>query len=127
MSDLQHWLERIERLHPSEIELGLERLRRVAGDLGVRTVPMPVITAELRARSLCTSSRASGPVIHWDSPLAMAVRPSTLAATLILTQGRSPRIRRMKPGLSARASLSCRPTSTWMPAARNVLKPLPAT
>ncbi|ARB46156.1 bifunctional folylpolyglutamate synthase/dihydrofolate synthase [Alloalcanivorax xenomutans] len=44
MSDLQHWLERIERLHPSEIELGLERLRRVAGDLGVRTLPMPVIT-----------------------------------------------------------------------------------
>ena len=45
MSDsLNTWLERIERLHPSEIELGLERLRGVAGALGVERLPMPVIT-----------------------------------------------------------------------------------
>jgi dihydrofolate synthase/folylpolyglutamate synthase len=41
---LQRWLERIERLHPSEIELGLTRLRRVADALGVNGLPMPVIT-----------------------------------------------------------------------------------
>lgn len=41
---LQSWLERIERLHPSEIELGLTRLRRVADTLGVARLPMPVIT-----------------------------------------------------------------------------------
>tara|TARA_R110001606_G_scaffold8020_4_gene35261 strand:+ start:4552 stop:5811 length:1260 start_codon:yes stop_codon:yes gene_type:complete len=41
---LRHWLERIERLHPSDIELGLARLRQVAERLAVTTLPMPVIT-----------------------------------------------------------------------------------
>ena len=43
-SRLDGWLARIERLHPSEIELGLERLREVAARLGVDRLPMPVIT-----------------------------------------------------------------------------------
>tara|TARA_A100001391_G_scaffold97812_2_gene64815 strand:- start:1622 stop:2875 length:1254 start_codon:yes stop_codon:yes gene_type:complete len=43
-SRLDAWLARIERLHPSEIELGLERLRDVAARLGVDRLPMPVIT-----------------------------------------------------------------------------------
>lgn len=43
-SRLDDWLARIERLHPSEIELGLERLRTVAARLGVERLPMPVIT-----------------------------------------------------------------------------------
>ena len=41
---LDAWLTRIERLHPSDIELGLERVRTVAARLGVATLPMPVIT-----------------------------------------------------------------------------------
>jgi len=41
---LDAWLARIEQLHPSEIELGLERVRRVADVLGVDRLPMPVIT-----------------------------------------------------------------------------------
>ncbi|HEX5676914.1 MAG TPA: folylpolyglutamate synthase/dihydrofolate synthase family protein [Alcanivorax sp.] len=45
MSDsLDAWLARIEKLHPSDIELGLERVRRVAEALGVARLPMPVIT-----------------------------------------------------------------------------------
>jgi hypothetical protein len=51
------------------------------------TVPIPVRTAEHEALSRCTSSRASGPVIHRLSPLAMAVRPSRLAAVLTITRG----------------------------------------
>lgn len=35
MSDLQAWLARIQQLHPMEIDLGLDRLRRVARRLGL--------------------------------------------------------------------------------------------
>lgn len=41
---LDDWLARIEKLHPTEIELGLERLSRVAAALDVARLPMPVIT-----------------------------------------------------------------------------------
>lgn len=41
---LDQWLARIEKLHPSEIDLGLERLGSVAAALGVSRLPMPVIT-----------------------------------------------------------------------------------
>ena len=41
---LDAWLARIEKLHPSEIELGLERVRRVAEALGAASLSMPVIT-----------------------------------------------------------------------------------
>jgi dihydrofolate synthase/folylpolyglutamate synthase len=43
-SALAAWLERIEAMHPTEIELGLERIRQVAHRLGVDTMPVPVIT-----------------------------------------------------------------------------------
>ncbi|MGB2060273.1 folylpolyglutamate synthase/dihydrofolate synthase family protein [uncultured Alcanivorax sp.] len=43
-SALAAWLERIEAMHPTEIELGLERIRQVASRLGVSTMPVPVIT-----------------------------------------------------------------------------------
>ena len=41
---LDEWLTRLESLHPTEIDLGLERLRKVAGRLGVETLPGKVIT-----------------------------------------------------------------------------------
>ncbi len=42
---LDEWLAWIERLHPREIELGLERVRRVADALGVgHSLPCPVVT-----------------------------------------------------------------------------------
>ncbi|MBB1487039.1 bifunctional tetrahydrofolate synthase/dihydrofolate synthase [Oceanospirillum sediminis] len=41
---LDEWLNRLESLHPTEIDLGLERLRKVAGRLGVETLPGKVIT-----------------------------------------------------------------------------------
>ena len=49
------------------------------------TVPMPVNTAELRARKRCTSARDSAELIHRLSPSAMAVRPSRLMADLTRT------------------------------------------
>ena len=41
---LAGWLARIEKLHPSEIELGLDRLRSVAGRLLHDRISCPVIT-----------------------------------------------------------------------------------
>ncbi|MDF1820688.1 MAG: Mur ligase family protein [Alcanivoracaceae bacterium] len=41
---LDAWLARIERLHPSEIELGLDRVAGVAEALGVSRATCPVIT-----------------------------------------------------------------------------------
>lgn len=43
-NSLAQWLDRIERLHPAEIELGLERVGRVACALGVTTPAARVIT-----------------------------------------------------------------------------------
>lgn len=43
-ASLTDWLEWLDKLHPSEIDLGLERLRVVAGRLGVDTLPGKVIT-----------------------------------------------------------------------------------
>ncbi|WP_226647940.1 bifunctional tetrahydrofolate synthase/dihydrofolate synthase [Microbulbifer variabilis] len=44
MSSLQDWLARLERLHPTEIELGLERVSSVAATLGVQKPAATVIT-----------------------------------------------------------------------------------
>jgi dihydrofolate synthase / folylpolyglutamate synthase len=41
---LDDWLARIERLHPQEIELGLERVRKVAERLAVLRFACPVLT-----------------------------------------------------------------------------------
>ncbi|TLM76122.1 bifunctional tetrahydrofolate synthase/dihydrofolate synthase [Microbulbifer harenosus] len=44
MRDLQSWLSRLEKLHPTEIELGLERVSSVARTLDVETPARRVIT-----------------------------------------------------------------------------------
>lgn len=41
---LEHWLRRIEQLHPAEMELGLSRVAAVAGKLDLLPLPVPVIT-----------------------------------------------------------------------------------
>jgi dihydrofolate synthase/folylpolyglutamate synthase len=40
---LADWLAYIERQHPAEVELGLERVARVAGALGLLPAPVPVV------------------------------------------------------------------------------------
>lgn len=42
--NLTDWLQHIEGLHARDIELGLDRLREVAGRLNVCTAPVPVVT-----------------------------------------------------------------------------------
>ena len=88
---------------------------------------MPVRTASACARSRCTSARAASPVIHRLSPVAVAVRPSRVAASLQRTQGRPRSWRETNPRLSARAGASINPVSTSMPASASSAKPRPAT
>ena len=42
--DLQQWLQRLEQLHPSEIDLGLERISRVAELAGLLDALPPIVT-----------------------------------------------------------------------------------
>jgi len=42
-ASLEWWLEKIESIHPEEVELGLERVSSVAGRLGLLPVSRPVI------------------------------------------------------------------------------------
>lgn len=42
--DLEQWLQRLEQLHPSEIDLGLERIRKVAAQAGLLTGFPPIVT-----------------------------------------------------------------------------------
>lgn len=41
---LEQWLERLESIHPREIDLGLERVGRVAESLGLLPLQQPVVT-----------------------------------------------------------------------------------
>ncbi|GAB5450012.1 MAG: bifunctional tetrahydrofolate synthase/dihydrofolate synthase [Halioglobus sp.] len=41
---LNEWLQRLEKLHPNEIELGLERVGKVAAVLGLDAPQQPVVT-----------------------------------------------------------------------------------
>ena len=91
------------------------------------SVSAPDSTTLERARKRCTAERAAGPVIHWLSPLAMAVRPSRLIASLTRTNGRPCSMRLMKPMLSSRASASRTPLCTAIPACIRRSRPRPAT
>ena len=103
------------------------KARTLSCGLSARMVPMPVSTAQLSARRICTSCRASAPVIHWLRPSLRAVLPSRLAATFRRTNGRSRSMRDKKPRFRARASVSSKPDCTSMPAARSIAKPWPPT
>ena len=95
------------------------------------TVPMPVSTAQERARQACPSARAASPVIHWLLPSASAVCPSKDAATFIRTQGVLRTMRLKKPIFNSReataSALSTGKTSTVIPASRSICTPRPDT
>ncbi len=60
----------------------MPRPRTVSAGSSARAVPAPTITASWRARMAWTARRAAGPVIHWLSPVAVAMRPSKLDGEL---------------------------------------------
>ncbi|MDQ1079795.1 hypothetical protein QE401_002321 [Pseudoroseomonas cervicalis] len=90
-------------------------------------VPLPTSTASCVPRSACARRRAGAPVIHWLSPLRVAMRPSSVLASFSVSSGRLWVSRLVKPALIARASASSSPVETAMPAARSCSMPPPST
>ncbi len=55
--------------------------RTVSRGLSARMVLTPTITASCEARNACTRRRDSGPVIHLEAPVRVAMRPSSEMAS----------------------------------------------
>ena len=55
------------------------------------TVPTPTMTPSHAARSACDSRRSDSPLIHLESPVDVAMRPSSVWAYFSTTYGRSVR------------------------------------
>ncbi len=102
---------------------GVSTSRTVRRGSSAFTVPMPVSTAQARARQRWPSRRASGPVIHWDRPSARALRPSRVAAALSRSHGRPRVTRDTKPMFSSRAASSISPCSKRIPAVASAAPP----
>ena len=61
--------------------------RTVSWGSSLSTVPTPTRTASQAARSAWESSRSRAPLIHLESPVAVAIRPSTVCAYFSTTHG----------------------------------------
>ena len=96
-------------------------------DRPASTVSLLVRIAWLCARRRCTSRRACGEVIHWLSPFAIAVRPSSDAPSLSWIKGN--RCAYASGSLYSAFPASCiiRPWLTSMPSCCRRYKPRPAT
>ncbi len=101
---------------------------RSAAGSSASTVPAPVTMAPERARQRCTSRREASPLIHLDSPLARALRPSRLVASFTRSHGR-PRSHARQEAAVERARLRFHQAriATAMPAVRSLSKPAPST
>lgn len=60
-------------------------MRQVSRGLSASTVPTPTRMAAYRFRSRCTWALASGPVIHREAPVRVAILPSMVMAYFITT------------------------------------------
>ena len=90
-------------------------------------VPRPTSTASTWSRSRWTQARAAGPLTHRESPPAVAMRPSSVAATLRVTKGRPLAMKRNQGALSASHSARSGPATTSTPARRSREVPFPFT
>jgi capsular polysaccharide export protein len=89
--------------------------RTVSAGSSARAVPPPTSTASCARRIAWTRRRASGPVIQRLSPVAVAMRPSSVRASFSVSQGRPRSMRDRKPALAARASAARTPVVTTIP------------
>ena len=62
-------------------------MRTVSWGSSWSTVPTPTSTASQAARSACDTRRSASPLIHRASPVDVAIRPSSVCATLSTTWG----------------------------------------
>ena len=89
-AQLSHWLDRIQQLHPQEIDLGLERVQEVAGRLSLQRPAPLVITvtgtngkgshvatldALLRAQGLRVGCYTSPHLVHYNERVCVQGRP----------------------------------------------------
>ncbi len=102
-------------------------MRQVRSGSSASTVPTPTSTASCWPRRACAMRRAASPVIQRLSPPCVAIRPSSVDASLRVTSGRRSVTRRMKPAATSAASSRNSPSSTAMPASRRRSKPAPST
>ena len=102
-------------------------LRAESSGSSANAVPAPTITASLRDLAWWTHSRDAGPVIHRDSPAAVAIRPSSVVASFSVTKGRPFTHSEINPRCCFRHSSSSTPTSTSIPALRSTVDPRPFT
>ena len=72
---------------------GPSTMRTVSRGSSAATVPTPTSTASHAARRACETRRSSSPEIHFDSPVVVAMRPSSVCANFTATYGRHPRSR----------------------------------
>ena len=77
-----------------------------------RSVFEPTATASVRARRRCTNARAGSEVIQRDSPVAVAIRPSRLAASFSVVNGRPRSTRETKPSWWRAQASSSTPRAT---------------
>src|SRR5664280_1145169 len=100
--------------------------RRVRSGSSARTVPAPTRMASHSSRRRRASFRAASPVIHFDSPVRVAMRPSSDAAHLTWTKGRRSRMDFRNASFSVSASSASAPTSTSTPRSLRRRMPRPA-
>ena len=66
-----------------------DTMRTVSSGSSLSTVPTPTSTVSHAARSACDTPRSGSPLIHFESPVDVAMRPSSVCAYLSTTNGRS--------------------------------------
>ena len=75
------------RSGPRHSGLGRGISRRVKDGSSDKIVFTPTIMASPSCRSFMPSRRAKGPVIHLESPLTLAILPSSVIAAFTVTKG----------------------------------------
>ena len=100
--------------------------RAVSRGSSLATVPAPTAIPGNNRRQRITSARAASPVIHFDSPVRQAMRPSIVVATFAASNGRPVVIQWLKIRFRSAHSSASTPASTFTPAARNSASPCPA-
>jgi hypothetical protein len=83
--------------------------------------------ASERARIVCTSFRDPDELIHFDSPVTAAIRPSKLTASFRCTHGRPVVIQQRKPRIKSSHCGLNMPVSTHTPARFRLRMPRPST
>ena len=110
-------------LHPA---LGRRTSRSVKPGSSAMIVFTPTRIASASWRSFIPSRRASGPVIHFDSPPAVAILPSSVIAAFMVTNGSPVVIQWLNATLISVACPASTPCSTVMPCRLSKRKARPA-